>query len=1182
MLNKLCALVCMVCVVFSSFPVFALKSEESLVIDNDVQIDSYGSVVYDLGEVFKITDISVLVSNTAIDDFIGFYVYMSFDGEHYSMAEYVEKSSELGFASTELTYKAKPAVYTRHIRLSFESKGTISIDCIKVKGYKGNNSEKLSVEYSYLTTQPFLTGDDIILEDKENIVLTDGNKDIFITSTSEYTAIDFKLQGAYAIESINVWSMSSADCFIDGYELLYSLDGKKYHPYGFFVNENPNSLNGVTNIPSCGLPNRNARYIKMILHTSCIASISEIEIFGYAPDENLDIIPLNIDIHNYLLGYIDWSSYIGDVSAYALYIEKYGFNNVAGLKPKAVFDSTSLEYKNQYCEYYPFEPERTYYIAITFFDLEGNENIRVNPVKIITQSVVGSKPKDIFALNFYTSELGSGDVPHKGYQVEFEDRMIQLIDEIGVNKNRWWRDHLNQLKRFAPKGISYAVEHTTPRSNIIADNAIGTWMFGHQNEPDLKSADTIEYYEILKDNYNRLKNIDSRNVLAIPGLGGVARPSLLWLEKFYEADGVNGKETSKNFDYLDFHAYTKIDYQQIPGIPVSSPEIIHFMMDELKNVMKKYNDEEKPIVITEFGWSTFEGRSYIPPVDRITQRNYMVRAYLLFMSHSIREAYIYNFRDSGTDVKNFEHNLGIVDWFGVPKPAYYGIYTLSKVVRNAEYIGIIPEMDIPYQGLRFRDKYSGKHISAMWTADNQTKSMKLFVSGTQTKLNIVGADGSFSCVPVTNNEAVVTISGSPIFVYSDVPVRMISVSIPFRLENVHSDVIRGEDNIVNIIRNNSGKGIKGTVTADLPQGWSLTGKTSFDDLVDNIPLTVSVPSNAKDGENSIAININYENGTKIPIIATFNVMESINLSLFPEYDAENGWNAVLLVKNLVNKPFFGEISVTGINSVDLKTTQSKYIENLQYGDVQKLTYPIIKIPDKLNATLSISVNSDGYTKEITRAFNFSPVVNDGKKPILDGILSEGEWDTETAVSSDSSLVVNMNSKWTGEDDLSFKLYRKWDDEFLYIAVDTRDNIHYQAGNDVDIWQGDSIQIAIDPERNDTNGSLQSHQFGFALNNNGSVIGYRWLAPLVVNQGVFRNYKGTVIRNGEHTVYELAIPWSEILLNKESVPNEGDIIGFSCLVNENDGNGRNKWIEFMSGIGSGVNTSKFESMILIKK
>ena len=70
------------------------------------------------------------------------------------------------------------------------------------------------------------------------------------------------------------------------------------------------------------------------------------------------------------------------------------------------------------------------------------------------------------------------------------------------------------------------------------------------------------------------------------------------------------------------------------------------------------------------------------------------------------------------------------------------------------------------------------------------------------------------------------------------------------------------------------------------------------------------------------------------------------------------------------------------------------------------------------------------------------------------------------------------------------------------------------------------------------------------------------------------------REGNNTYYELKIPWSEVA-GEDFKPDSGTKIGYSLLVNDNDGNGRKGWIEYASGIGSYKDTNLFTRIELIK-
>lgn len=110
------------------------------------------------------------------------------------------------------------------------------------------------------------------------------------------------------------------------------------------------------------------------------------------------------------------------------------------------------------------------------------------------------------------------------------------------------------------------------------------------------------------------------------------------------------------------------------------------------------------------------------------------------------------------------------------------------------------------------------------------------------------------------------------------------------------------------------------------------------------------------------------------------------------------------------------------------------------------------------------------------------------KPTLDGNLEDWNKSSESFSLNDSEQafveidkqIIN-DANWTSED-LSAKAYLRWDNENLYIALEVLDNkqVQLQVANPRAMWNNDSVQIGIDPDRTDSNdGDSQRTEFGFA-------------------------------------------------------------------------------------------------------
>lgn len=79
-------------------------------------------------------------------------------------------------------------------------------------------------------------------------------------------------------------------------------------------------------------------------------------------------------------------------------------------------------------------------------------------------------------------------------------------------------------------------------------------------------------------------------------------------------------------------------------------------------------------------------------------------------------------------------------------------------------------------------------------------------------------------------------------------------------------------------------------------------------------------------------------------------------------------------------------------------------------------------------------------------------------------------------------------------------------------------------------------------------------------------------------GEMTNFEARITRRNGKTIYEIAIPWTE-LFGDDYVLDKNTVFGYSMLVNDNDGKGRRGWIEYNSGIGAQKDSTLFGKMKL---
>ncbi|MBC8060791.1 MAG: hypothetical protein H7Y18_09005, partial [Clostridiaceae bacterium] len=144
----------------------------------------------------------------------------------------------------------------------------------------------------------------------------------------------------------------------------------------------------------------------------------------------------------------------------------------------------------------------------------------------------------------------------------------------------------------------------------------------------------------------------------------------------------------------------------------------------------------------------------------------------------------------------------------------------------------------------------------------------------------------------------------------------------------------------------------------------------------------------------------------------------------------------------------------------------------------------------------------------------------------------------------------------------------------------KDDVHYQTGNGGDIWQGDGMQIAIDPERGTGVTGAGHYEYGFALSDTG-VQKWRWSAAYGRSTGKVDNESCSIKRDEDNktTTYEVAIPFTDILADGKQL-SLNNLLGFSLVVN-NSTDGDRGYLQYCGGIAGDKNTENEGSLILEK-
>jgi hypothetical protein len=246
---------------------------------------------------------------------------------------------------------------------------------------------------------------------------------------------------------------------------------------------------------------------------------------------------------------------------------------------------------------------------------------------------------------------------------------------------------------------------------------------------------------------------------------------------------------------------------------------------------------------------------------------------------------------------------------------------------------------------------------------------------------------------------------------------------------------------------------------------------------------------------------------------------------------------------------------------------------LQPGDSVTLAYRLEQVVTNDDNSYPVTVTAvrlDGVSVAASRTL-FVTTVTKGT-PTVDGDLAE--WASGAPVHlADASHVVGV-PHWTPHN-LSARAWMMWDDENLYVAAAVTDDHFHQPYSGGNVWQGDGIQLFLDPNNDkSTEPRPDDQEIGLSLTEAGPQV-WRWRGPTTGHLTSAR----LAVRRGDNgdAAYELAVPLADLGLAGAGA---GTRVGMSFLVNENDGAGRVGWLSWTPGIGNAWDPSQFTTWTFV--
>ncbi|NLC55426.1 MAG: hypothetical protein GX774_01135 [Armatimonadetes bacterium] len=218
----------------------------------------------------------------------------------------------------------------------------------------------------------------------------------------------------------------------------------------------------------------------------------------------------------------------------------------------------------------------------------------------------------------------------------------------------------------------------------------------------------------------------------------------------------------------------------------------------------------------------------------------------------------------------------------------------------------------------------------------------------------------------------------------------------------------------------------------------------------------------------------------------------------------------------------------------------------------------------LNVELIVA-GAGGFRMRQSVPFRLTPCPRAPRPIVVDGDLADWQGVPARTLTGSQSA-----------EDLSADVRIAWGSDALYVAAAVRDDAFVQNEGFGSTWAADSLQMAIDPAPAKASAS-PIVEVAAALTPRGvELCEHRAVGR--PPRGLVRSPRLAVTRVAEGLVYELALPWVELGLRG---PRPARRVGFSLLVNDNDGAGRDALLEWGGGVAGAKDPLRFLDLYAVE-
>jgi len=560
----------------------------------------------------------------------------------------------------------------------------------------------------------------------------------------------------------------------------------------------------------------------------------------------------------------------------------------------------------------------------------------------------------------------------------------------------------------------------------------------------------------------------------------------------------------------------------------------------------------------------------------------VVKEMIPMLKAGMERFFVYAYTDNGEGVGEGHGSFGLCDNTTefTPRFAYLAYANLTRIFDGMKFQKKVDSA----KGLilyAFR-KPSGDGVVAAWSID--CESHILDFSATQ-PVKVVDLLGGETTLQPFEGRITVTVSGNPVYLCGKIDAGALKVS-------ESSLNIRGKG----MWRKGRGEVVMSLSNSVSSQAIRLMARESSDFEISPAEQTMKkeqgaifnlMPRHILDGEEyPVTVDL-YGDNKHFGLVRYVQKLsrDPLAITIIPAIkDPSETALAVTLKKNSMSVALDGYLLVEGPGADTNKVMTGRPAS-------EETTYEIRLNKDKLLPTrnhYTVKVFNAGGAPIGKAAATLDFNVCHKFTPVMDG--DTGEWTNPSQWTLNTKGRIKNFTDWKGEDDLSADVFVCWDETNFYFAAEVKDDVFSQPYENGDIWKGDSIQIAIDPAfgkkdqpflkpsgfRYQPSDKADFWEGGLAETSNGPVV-YCWKGG---EAGIVKSAVLKTKRSDGKMVYEAAIPWKEIATPG---PEAGEAMGFSFVIQENDGKGSKGYLEGYPGICGAGSKDKtgFGDLSLIK-